>query len=345
MLYEIEPILAGREGNGSMETETTSDSLATDRQLSDLQNTALTTDRKESSSYRIAVVDDDPIIRDIMEAMLTSWNFIPDILPEPFLLEDLMQSAALTNVFLLDMRLPNGSTLSWIPRILEKFPESKVIVMTGYADTDTVIEAIRSGAFDFLQKPIAPELMRYSLDRAIRMQDKERTEKQMIADLQLKNIQLQEQKHRLEFLNERLLETNRAFSTLAQNLDFERVEILNRIGQKIESGIVPAVTRLRSDHHLARYGIELDLIVSMLRDITAGTSSSDAATSILTTAEARVASLIKKGLTTDKIAEQLFISADTVKTHRKNIRKKLNLTNSQNGLRDFLTIKPESRTI
>jgi FixJ family two-component response regulator len=298
-----------------------------------------------SSEHRITVVDDDAVICEILEAMLSSWKFIPYVLPEPFLLEELIETSASTDIFLLDMRLPHGSTLDWIPRILENFPETKVIVMTGYADTDTVIKAIRSGAFDFLQKPIALELMRHSLDRAIQMQERERREKQMIADLQIKNIQLLEQKQRLEFLNERLLEMNRAFSTLAQNLDFERVEILNRIAQKIESGLIPAVTRLRTDHHLARYAIELDLILSMLRDVPAGTNASDMISNTLTTAESRVASLIKKGLTTDKIAEQLFISEDTVKTHRKNIRKKLNITNTQSGLRDFLLTIPEKRTI
>ena len=333
-----------KESSSRMESVAISDSRTADHRVLQDPDESMHV-RKESPLYRIAVVDDDPIICDIMEAMLSSWNFIPYILPEPFLLEDLIHAAVFTNVFLLDMRLPHGSTLSWIPRILENYPESKVIVMTGYADTDTVIEAIRAGAFDFLQKPIPPELIRHALDRAIRMQDKERSEKQMIADLQLKNIQLQEQKQRLEFLNERLLETNRAFSTLAQNLDFERVDILNRLAQKIESGIIPAVTRLRSDQHLERYSIELDIIVSMLHDITAGTNPSGASTNLLTTAESRVASLIKKGLTTDKIAEQLFISVDTVKTHRKNIRKKLNITNSQSDLRDFLMTRPESRTI
>ncbi len=145
-------------------------------------------------------------------------------------------------------------------------------------------------------------------------------------------------------MNERLLETNRAFSTLAQNLDFERAEILSRITQKIESGVIPALSKIRSDAHLARYSIEMDMIIHMLHDITFGASPTDPLSASLTTAEVRVASLIKKGLTTDKIAEQLFISVDTVKTHRKNIRKKLNITNSQSGLRERLLIKPTNAT-
>ena len=293
-----------------------------------------------SPGHCITVVDDDPGICDLMEKLLAAWKFIPSVLPEPFSLNELLKIGASTDIFLLDIRLPTETTLNWIPTIMDTFPEAKVIIMTGYADTDTVIQAIRNGAFDFLQKPIAPELMKHSLLRAIQLQERDRNMKQMLADLQNNHTLLLDQKQKLEFLNERLLETNRAFSTLAQNLDFERAEILNRITHKIESGVIPALAKIRSDTHLARYSIEMDMIINMLQDITFGACPTDPLSASLTTAEARVASLIKKGLTTDKIAEQLFISVDTVKTHRKNIRKKLNITNSSNDLREYLLNRP-----
>jgi FixJ family two-component response regulator len=285
---------------------------------------------------RITIVDDDPGICDLLGKMLTAWKFIPSVLPEPFSLNELLKIGASTNIFLMDIRLPSETTLNWIPTIMDNFPEAKVIVMTGYADTDTVIQAIRNGAFDFLQKPIAPELMKHSLLRAIQLQERDRNMKQMLSDLQNNQALLMDQKQKLEFLNERLLETNRAFSTLAQNLDFERAEILNRITQRIESSVIPALAKIRSDSHLARYSIEMDMIINMLQNINFDVCQTDTLSPRLTTAEARVASLVKKGLTTDKIAEQLFISVDTVKTHRKNIRKKLNITNSSNDLKEYL---------
>ena len=293
-----------------------------------------------SPGHCITVVDDDSGICELMEKLLTAWKFIPSVLPEPYSLNELLKIGVSTDIFLLDIRLPTETTLNWIPVIIDTFPEAKVIVMTGYADTDTVIQAIRNGAFDFLQKPIAPELMKHSLLRAIQLQERDRHMKQMLADLQNNHALLLDQKQKLEYLNERLLETNRAFSTLAQNLDFERAEILNRVTHKIESGVIPALAKIRLDIHLARYTIEIDMILKMLQDITLGACQTDPLSTSLTTAEARVASLIKKGLTTDKIAEQLFISVDTVKTHRKNIRKKLNITNSQSGLREYLLNRP-----
>jgi DNA-binding CsgD family transcriptional regulator len=58
----------------------------------------------------------------------------------------------------------------------------------------------------------------------------------------------------------------------------------------------------------------------------------------LSTAEMRVAAMIKNGLTSKEIATKLSISVDTVKTHRKNIRKKLNIQNASIDLANYLRL-------
>ncbi len=52
--------------------------------------------------------------------------------------------------------------------------------------------------------------------------------------------------------------------------------------------------------------------------------------------ELRIASLIKNGVTTEGIAKQLHMAESTVRTHRKNIRKKLKINNAQFSLRNYL---------
>ncbi len=56
----------------------------------------------------------------------------------------------------------------------------------------------------------------------------------------------------------------------------------------------------------------------------------------LSTKELMVASMITSGMTTIEIADHMFISPDTVKTHRKNIRKKLKLVGHKSSLADLL---------
>ncbi|RLB16038.1 MAG: hypothetical protein DRG35_03380 [Deltaproteobacteria bacterium] len=62
---------------------------------------------------------------------------------------------------------------------------------------------------------------------------------------------------------------------------------------------------------------------------------------LLSASEVRVAALIKNGLNTRQVAQQLNVSEETVKTHRRDIRKKLNIQNSNISLATYLRSKWE----
>ncbi|HEX2254831.1 MAG TPA: sigma-54 dependent transcriptional regulator [Thermoanaerobaculia bacterium] len=57
------------------------------------------------------------------------------------------------DIALIDLRLPDGSGMELL-RELEKHPNTEVIVITGHADVDSAVEALRIGAADYLTKPI-----------------------------------------------------------------------------------------------------------------------------------------------------------------------------------------------
>ena len=103
-----------------------------------------------------------------LKKMLSSWDFVPAVLPKPFSLNELLKTSASTDIFLLDVCLPTETTLSWIPTILGDFPQASVIVMTGYADMDAAIDAVKGGAFDFIRKPYDPDQLMQSVDRAVK---------------------------------------------------------------------------------------------------------------------------------------------------------------------------------
>ena len=64
---------------------------------------------------------------------------------------------------LLDRRLPDGSAEELLPRLKELAPEAAIIIVTGYADLEGAINAIRHGAADYITKPINLELIRSRL--------------------------------------------------------------------------------------------------------------------------------------------------------------------------------------
>ena len=57
------------------------------------------------------------------------------------------------DLLILDVRLPGISGLDILKEVKEQFPNIEVIVISAHGDMDTVIKALRLGAFDYLRKP------------------------------------------------------------------------------------------------------------------------------------------------------------------------------------------------
>ena len=208
--------------------------------------------------------------------------------------------------------------------------------MTGYADKEKAIKALRLGVFDFLEKPIKMQLLSHAVKRALDTQKIELELKNTFKELQRSQSDLLSHKRRLEEVNEQLTETNKALSVLAENLERTREHSEKRIIRKIRSLIIPIVERLQRDKNLKGYKAELSLLVGHVENLTSGLASDTRIDDSLSSAELRIASMIMNELTSEEIANQLHISLSTVKTHRRNIRRKLNLNHSDLNLRAYL---------
>src|SRR5262245_5292310 len=64
---------------------------------------------------------------------------------------------------LLDRKLPDGSAEELLPRLKQLAPGAAVVIVTGYADLEGAITALRQGAADYITKPINPDLIRTRL--------------------------------------------------------------------------------------------------------------------------------------------------------------------------------------
>ena len=68
---------------------------------------------------------------------------------------------------LVDLKMPGLSGMEVIPRVREISREIVVVVITGYATIDTAVEAMKSGAYDFLPKPFSPDELRLIVQRGL----------------------------------------------------------------------------------------------------------------------------------------------------------------------------------
>jgi FixJ family two-component response regulator len=288
---------------------------------------------------RILIIDDDQETCSLLGEFVSRWGMQCDATTQPKrVMEDL--KATSYDVFLLDVFMPDISGLELIPEIFRSCSEAKIIILTGYADKDTAIKALKLGAFDLLEKPFQPDLLHHAINRALEVLEKERSHRELIENLRCSQTELLAHKERLEYLNDQLMQTNKAFSVLAQNIAREREETERRVARKLRTLVIPVIERLRRDKNLSVYGMELDMVVNqIMEELTSGLDNHVKIAFRLSFAELRVASLIKTGLTSEEIARQLHISSSTVRTHRKNIRRKLRINNAGYSLRNFLLSK------
>lgn len=66
-----------------------------------------------------------------------------------------------------DLKMPGMSGMEVIPRLRAIDPDIAIVVITGYATIDTAVEAMKSGAYDFLPKPFSPDELRLIVNRAL----------------------------------------------------------------------------------------------------------------------------------------------------------------------------------
>jgi len=117
------------------------------------------------TKIRILVVDDESVVRDGVIAIL---SLQPDmeVVGDARNGIEALKAAHKTkpNVILLDMVMPEQDGLTTIPKLKEMLPESKILVLTSFAESDRVYQAVKSGALGYLLK----DATRIQLLQAIR---------------------------------------------------------------------------------------------------------------------------------------------------------------------------------
>ena len=106
-------------------------------------------------------------------------------------------------VLVSDVRMPDLDGLALLERVVALDPELPVIMVTGHGDVPMAVQALRQGAYDFIEKPFTPERL---LDSVRRARDKRR--------LVCENRQLREQVARKGVIEAQLLGVSRAMQTL-----------------------------------------------------------------------------------------------------------------------------------
>lgn len=115
----------------------------------------------------ILVIDDEEIVRRGYARALTAADCVVHTAWDAKDALAALERRAF-DVVLLDLRMPEANGLDVLRTIKDKWPESEVVIVTGYPSLETAKEAVRLGACDYLAKPVAPDQVIHAANGARR---------------------------------------------------------------------------------------------------------------------------------------------------------------------------------
>jgi len=104
---------------------------------------------------KILVVDDEEVVRLSHIRTLASIHCSVEVVRNGKEALQVMEQRP-ADVVLLDLRMPGMDGMSVLKMIKQRWPETEVVIITGYPTIETAKEAVRLGAYDYLAKPVGP---------------------------------------------------------------------------------------------------------------------------------------------------------------------------------------------
>lgn len=121
---------------------------------------------------RILVVDDEESIREFLEIMLKKENY------EVTVAEDGLQAKEILNkktfdMVISDMQMPNVTGIELLKHVKENYPDLVFMMITAFGTTESAVDAMKMGAYDYVTKPFKIDEVRLNIANALRSKNLE----------------------------------------------------------------------------------------------------------------------------------------------------------------------------
>jgi DNA-binding NarL/FixJ family response regulator len=228
-----------------------------------------------------------------------------------------------------------------------------VIYLTAYSNEEVLERAKATSPYGYIVKPFRERQLKVDIELALDKYRKEQERKLFIAGCRETNAELEQQlgvarselaatterlrQQGIQFdqLRQEVQEVNRTLLSLTSHLTRSKEELEMEVALAVRHRVMPILRQLQRDPGFQRYRLEFEMLSLNLQHLAGGLVKTSEAAGALSTTELRIAALIKSDLSNEQIADQLFLSPQTVKTHRRNIRRKLGLQNSSINLATY----------
>ncbi|MDX2023402.1 MAG: sigma-54 dependent transcriptional regulator [Deltaproteobacteria bacterium] len=119
----------------------------------------------EPDRKRVLVADDEANIRRVLEAILRREGY--DVVTAGTGTEALERMNRGINTVITDLKMPGMDGMALLKRLSAEYPEVPVVMITAHGSVENAVEAVKLGAFDYLEKPFEQEQIRQLVAKAI----------------------------------------------------------------------------------------------------------------------------------------------------------------------------------
>jgi FixJ family two-component response regulator len=121
-------------------------------------------------NYTIYIVDDNPAVRDAIRFLVKQVGLTPKVFSSAQEFLDFFK-AEMRGCLVLDIRMPGISGLDLQEQLTRIDAHIPVIIITGHGDVPITVRAMKSGAFEFLQKPFNDQVLIDTIQTALKQYD------------------------------------------------------------------------------------------------------------------------------------------------------------------------------
>ena len=311
----------------------------------------------ETSTHKIMIVQEEAAATRKLQKMLTKMRY--HIIGISYSGDDALEKARRLrpDLILMSIMIPGKQDGIKVAEIVKLELNIPVIFLTPSSEEKNIERAKKADPYGYILTPFQDCETRAAIEVAMcRKKKEEKLQKAhdelehrinertselntALKTLQHKETELAERKSVLERLNQELTDTNLALSVVANSIDQEKQKLENQFFMLCNGRIIPTLKQLQKDVYCQKRQADLELMISYLKEAFRESPRFQITGHYLSDQEMRVALMIQNGLSNQQIADMLYISINTVRTHRRNIRKKFNITNPKTNLGSYLRAK------
>ena len=186
-----------------------------------------------------------------------------------------------------------------------------------------------------MEKYLSTDFIALVSKQDLKTQQLEQDYHRTLAKLERSQKELRQRMMQLKALHQELIESRKTIFALTQKMETISQEVKEQIMSQIRFLLLPFLEHMCTVQKAMPYEDHVDGLCQFIAPPVDPVPSIPLAHTSLTSQELRIISMIRQGMTNDEIADQLYIAPTTVKTHRRNIRKKLGLAGAKHRLQTY----------